>query len=85
MNLNESFILDCTRLDIFWMFCLPRVGLSHLKLGKVYHFPDGPWVEYAGKVPPTELQSKMQELGLEVNNLISRGMKVYVASAAWLD
>ncbi|KAM0029680.1 putative alanine--tRNA ligase [Helianthus debilis subsp. tardiflorus] len=59
--------------------CLPKVGLSHLKPGKAYHFPDGPWVEYEGKVPQAELQSKMQELELEANNLISRGIKVSVA------
>ncbi|KAI7746323.1 hypothetical protein M8C21_030574 [Ambrosia artemisiifolia] len=59
--------------------CLPKVGLSHLKPGKAYHFPDGPWVEYEGKVPQAELQSKMQELELEANNLISRGMTVSVA------
>ncbi|KAI3756123.1 hypothetical protein L1987_55937 [Smallanthus sonchifolius] len=59
--------------------CLPKVGLSHLKPGKAYHFPDGPWVEYKGNVPQAELQSKQQELELEANNLISRGMKVSVA------
>ncbi|KAL8195728.1 hypothetical protein R6Q57_025481 [Mikania cordata] len=58
--------------------CLPKVGLSHLKPGKAYHFPDGPWVEYKGNVPHAELHSKELELELEANNLISRGMKVSV-------
>ncbi|XP_076891720.1 uncharacterized protein LOC143543238 [Bidens hawaiensis] len=63
--------------------CLPNVGLGHLKPGKAYHFPDGPWVEYVGKVPQAELQSKMQELELEANNMISRGMKVSVAAYSY--
>ncbi|KAK9077763.1 hypothetical protein SSX86_006100 [Deinandra increscens subsp. villosa] len=59
--------------------CLPKVGLSHLKPGKAYHFPDGPWVEYKGTVPQAELQSKQQELELEASSLISRGMKLSAA------
>ncbi|KAK1430804.1 hypothetical protein QVD17_13824 [Tagetes erecta] len=59
--------------------CLPKVGLSHLKPGKAYHFPDGPWVEYKGSVPQAELQSKQQELESEANDMISKGMKVSVA------
>nr|XP_043628894.1 alanine--tRNA ligase [Erigeron canadensis] len=59
--------------------CLPKVGLSHLKPGKAYHFPDGPYVEYKGTVPQAELQRKQQALELEANNLISKGEKVLVA------
>ncbi|KAD4178616.1 hypothetical protein E3N88_27207 [Mikania micrantha] len=55
--------------------CLPKVGLSDLKPGKAYHFPDG----YENRsVPNAELHSKELELELEANNLISRGMKVSV-------
>ncbi|XP_076952437.1 uncharacterized protein LOC143626165 [Bidens hawaiensis] len=63
--------------------CLPKVGLGHLKPGKAYHFPDGPWVEYVGTVPQAELQRKVQELELEANNMISRGMKVSVAAYSY--
>ncbi|KAF7834494.1 alanyl-tRNA synthetase [Senna tora] len=56
--------------------CLPRVGLDHLEPGKAYHFADGPWVEYKGTVPQSELQNKQKELELEANGLISAGIKV---------
>ncbi|GJW62562.1 alanine--tRNA ligase [Tanacetum coccineum] len=56
--------------------CLEKVGLSHLDPSKGYHFPDGPYVEYKGTVPQSELQSKQKELESEANNLISRGGKV---------
>ncbi|EOY06504.1 Alanine-tRNA ligases,nucleic acid binding,ligases, forming aminoacyl-tRNA and related compounds,nucleotide binding,ATP binding isoform 5 [Theobroma cacao] len=54
-----------------------NVGLGHLEPGKGYHFPDGPFVEYKGTIPPNELQSKQRELEMEVNALISKGGKVY--------
>ncbi|KAL7602383.1 hypothetical protein Lser_V15G22665 [Lactuca serriola] len=59
--------------------CMKQVGLRHLEPGKGYHFPDGPYVEYKGTVPQSELQSKQKELEFEANNLISRGGKVSVA------
>ncbi|KAJ8766288.1 hypothetical protein K2173_022347 [Erythroxylum novogranatense] len=56
--------------------CLPNVGLGHLKPGKAYHFPDGPFVEYNGTVPKNELNIKQKELEVEANALIARGGKV---------
>ncbi|XP_024022653.1 uncharacterized protein LOC21406297 isoform X2 [Morus notabilis] len=56
--------------------CMKNVGLGHLEPGKGYHFPDGPFVEYKGTVPQTELQ---KELELDINKLISRGGKVCAA------
>ncbi|XP_019437849.1 PREDICTED: uncharacterized protein LOC109343821 [Lupinus angustifolius] len=58
--------------------CLPRIGLDHLEPGKAYHFPDGPWVEYKGTIPPNEMQNKQKDLELEANTLISVGGKVSV-------
>ncbi|KAI5650739.1 hypothetical protein M9H77_36744 [Catharanthus roseus] len=54
-----------------------NVGLGHLEPGKGYHFPDGPFVEYKGMVPPNELQSKRQELELEASKMIEQGGKVF--------
>ncbi|OMO72891.1 hypothetical protein CCACVL1_17539 [Corchorus capsularis] len=59
--------------------CMRNVGLGHLEPGKGYNFPDGPFVEYGGTVPPNELQNKQSEIQIEVNALISKGGKVYVA------
>ncbi|XP_044500006.1 alanine--tRNA ligase [Mangifera indica] len=59
--------------------CMQIIGLGHLEPGKGYHFPDGPYVEYKGSVPQNEVQTKAKELELEVNALISRGGKVFVA------
>ncbi|OAY78275.1 uncharacterized protein LOC109716006 [Ananas comosus] len=56
--------------------CMQNVGLSHLEPGKCYHFPDGPFVEYKGVIPPDQLQNKQHELEREANSLISRGGKV---------
>ncbi|XVE65622.1 hypothetical protein DITRI_Ditri08aG0015000 [Diplodiscus trichospermus] len=42
--------------------CKKNVGLGHLEPGKGYHFPDGPFVEYKGTVPPNELQNKQKEI-----------------------
>ncbi|XVF38715.1 hypothetical protein REPUB_Repub20aG0125700 [Reevesia pubescens] len=57
--------------------CLRNVGLWHSEPGKGYHFPDGPFVEYKGTVPPNELQNKRREIEIEVNSLICKGGKVY--------
>ncbi|CAN0855812.1 Alanyl-tRNA editing protein AlaX-L [Linum grandiflorum] len=59
--------------------CLPNVGLGHLKPGKAYHFPDGPWVEYKGTVATNELQAKQKEIEVEANALISKGGRVIAA------
>lgn len=57
--------------------CMENVGLGHLEPRKGYHFPDGPYVEYKGVVPPNELQNKQREIEIEVNSLIPNGGKVY--------
>ncbi|XP_007035574.2 PREDICTED: alanine--tRNA ligase [Theobroma cacao] len=72
-RLNSRLHLAGHLLDI----CMRNVGLGHLEPGKGYHFPDGPFVEYKGTIPPNELQSKQRELEMEVNALISKGGKVY--------
>ncbi|XP_052206336.1 uncharacterized protein LOC127810819 isoform X2 [Diospyros lotus] len=59
--------------------CTRNVGLGYLEPGKGYHFPDGPYVEYKGAVPQSEVQSKRKELELEANKLISKGGKVSAA------
>ncbi|CAO2821969.1 unnamed protein product [Amaranthus hypochondriacus] len=61
--------------------CIRNVGLGHLdsEKGKGYHFPDGPFVEYKGTIPQTDLQNKLEELEREANALISRGGKVYAS------
>nr|GMD65764.1 alanine--tRNA ligase [Ipomoea batatas]GMD72214.1 alanine--tRNA ligase [Ipomoea batatas] len=60
--------------------CIANIGWGHLKPGKAYHFPDGPFVEYQGTVPQNELQIKQKELEAEANNLISKGEKVSVST-----
>ncbi|KAH0459344.1 hypothetical protein IEQ34_012158 [Dendrobium chrysotoxum] len=59
--------------------CVRNVGLSHLKPGKGYHFPDGPFVEYIGVIPPDQLQIKQKELEEAANSLISIGGKVFAS------
>ncbi|XP_057486558.1 uncharacterized protein LOC130772633 isoform X4 [Actinidia eriantha] len=59
--------------------CMRNVGLGYLEPGKGYHFPDGPFVEYKGTIPQSEIQSKQKELELEANKLISKGGKVSAA------
>ncbi|KAK2991986.1 hypothetical protein RJ640_014847 [Escallonia rubra] len=59
--------------------CIKNVGLGHLDPGKGYHFPDGPYVEYKGKVSQDDLQSKQSELEIEANALIAKGGKVSAA------
>ncbi|KAJ1282869.1 hypothetical protein BS78_03G084500 [Paspalum vaginatum] len=56
--------------------CVHNVGLFHLEPGKGYHFPDGPFVEYKGAIPPDQIQDKKTELEREANRLISEGAKV---------
>ncbi|GMP76587.1 hypothetical protein CsSME_00033197 [Camellia sinensis var. sinensis] len=59
--------------------CLGNVGLGYLEPTKAYHFPDGPYVEYKGSVPQSEMQIKQKELEIEANKLISKGGKVSAA------
>ncbi|XP_048320987.2 uncharacterized protein LOC125419312 isoform X2 [Ziziphus jujuba] len=59
--------------------CMQNVGLGDLVPTKGYHFADGPFVEYKGKVDPKELESKQKELELEANTSISKGGKVIAA------
>lgn len=56
--------------------CVHNVGLFHLEPGKGYHFPDGPFVEYKGIIPPDQIPVKKNELEREANRLISEGAKV---------
>ncbi|KAF8030724.1 hypothetical protein BT93_D0033 [Corymbia citriodora subsp. variegata] len=58
--------------------CMKNVGLR-LEPGKGYHFPDGPFVEYKGIIPPSEISNKQKELETEANALISKGGEVCVA------
>ncbi|KAK3441064.1 hypothetical protein EUGRSUZ_B01310 [Eucalyptus grandis] len=58
--------------------CMKNVGLG-LEPGKGYHFPDGPFVEYKGVIPPSEISNKQKELETEANALISKGGKVSIA------
>ncbi|GAB2276385.1 hypothetical protein Dimus_011113 [Dionaea muscipula] len=65
--------------------CLEDVGLGHLKPGKAYHFPDGPFVEYKGTVAQNEILSKQEKLEQHANMLICRGGKVSVAVLPYHD
>ncbi|CAL4964877.1 unnamed protein product [Urochloa decumbens] len=56
--------------------CVHNVGLFQLEPGKGYHFPDGPFVEYKGVIPPDQIQDKKNEMEREANKLISEGAKV---------
>jgi hypothetical protein len=56
--------------------CMSNIGLSHFDPGKGHHFPDGPFVEYKGVIPPDQLQDKKNELEKEANELITKGAKV---------
>ncbi|XP_030551483.1 alanine--tRNA ligase isoform X1 [Rhodamnia argentea] len=58
--------------------CMKNVGLD-LEPGKGYHFPDGPFVEYKGVIPPSEISNKQKELETEANALISKGEEVAAA------
>lgn len=71
-NLNSRLHSAGHLLDI----CVHNVGLFHLQPGKGYHFPDGPFVEYKGAIPPDQIQDKKNELEREANRLISEGAKV---------
>ncbi|KNA06115.1 hypothetical protein SOVF_184040 [Spinacia oleracea] len=73
-NLNSRLHSAGHVLDI----SIRNVGLEHFEPGKAYHFPDGPFVEYKGTIPQTELQIKLEQLEKDVNAQISRGQKVFV-------
>ncbi|KAF3456210.1 hypothetical protein FNV43_RR00860 [Rhamnella rubrinervis] len=59
--------------------CMQNVGLGDLVPTKGHHFPDGPFVEYKGKVETKEIETKKKELELEAKALISKGGKVFAA------
>ncbi|KAH7513355.1 uncharacterized protein LOC107433272 isoform X1 [Ziziphus jujuba] len=59
--------------------CMHNVGLGDLEPTKGYHYPDGPFVEYKGKADPKQIESKLKELEIEANTLISKGGKVFAA------
>ncbi|XP_015694315.1 alanine--tRNA ligase isoform X2 [Oryza brachyantha] len=71
-NLNSRLHSAGHLLDI----CISNIGLSHVEPGKGHHFPDGPFVEYKGGIPPDQLQDKKNKLEKEANELISKGAKV---------
>lgn len=74
-NLNSRLHSAGHLLDI----SVRNIGLGHLEPGKGYHFLDGPFVEYKGTVPQSELQSKLEEIERDVNALIAGGGKVSAA------
>uniref|UniRef100_A0A0E0FFH6 Alanyl-transfer RNA synthetases family profile domain-containing protein n=1 Tax=Oryza nivara TaxID=4536 RepID=A0A0E0FFH6_ORYNI len=71
-NLNSRLHSAGHLIDI----CMSNIGLSHFDPGKGHHFPDGPFVEYKGVIPPDQLQDKKNELEKEANELITKGAKV---------
>uniref|UniRef100_A0A7N0UMZ6 Threonyl/alanyl tRNA synthetase SAD domain-containing protein n=1 Tax=Kalanchoe fedtschenkoi TaxID=63787 RepID=A0A7N0UMZ6_KALFE len=78
-NLNSRLHSAGHLIDV----CLEGVGLGHLKPGKAYHFPDGPYVEYQGTVQQDKWQTKQQELEIEANALISKGGKITAATLSY--
>ncbi|MCO5605157.1 hypothetical protein L7F22_059337 [Adiantum nelumboides] len=56
--------------------CMQNLDLAHLEPGKGHHFSDGPFVEYKGIIPSTELESTREGLEMEINRLINLGGKV---------
>ncbi|KAI5079501.1 hypothetical protein GOP47_0004980 [Adiantum capillus-veneris] len=56
--------------------CMQNLGLAYLEPGKGHHFLDGPFVEYKGSIPATELESTREGLETEINHLINLGGKV---------
>jgi len=55
---------------------LLNIGVDYLTPGKGYHYPDGPYVEYTGKIPAEERAEIQQKLEDEANRLIRNGMAV---------
>jgi len=50
--------------------CLSVVPEFKLIPGKGYHFPDGPYVEYTGSIPPAKREEVKSKLQAECNRLI---------------
>jgi Ser-tRNA(Ala) deacylase AlaX len=57
-----------------------KLGLD-LKPGKGYHFPDGPYVEYEGKLELTDKDELSRKLQLEVFQLVSENLPIKVTLA----
>lgn len=54
-----------------------EIGLNLLPT-KGYHFPQGPYVEYAGKIPPEERDELRQKIERRMNERIDQGFNVKV-------
>lgn len=59
--------------------CMRNIGLASFKDGKGHHFPDGAFVEYKGKIPANDLESKREVLEKEAERLVAIGGKVSAA------
>lgn len=59
--------------------CMRKIGLASFKDGKGHHFPDGAFVEYKGKIPANDLESKREALEKEAERLVAIGGKVSAA------
>jgi len=55
---------------------LIEMGVDYLVPDKGYHYPDGPYVEYIGKIPAEQKEEIRQKLEVEANRLIHQGMTV---------
>eukprot|EP00250_Pteridium_aquilinum_P011362 c20012_g1_i2 orf=46-813(+) len=63
--------------------CMQNMGLTSLEPGKGHHFLDGPFVEYKGIIPSSELESIRQALEAEINRLVLLGGKVKATIASY--
>ncbi|KAL5457304.1 hypothetical protein EMCRGX_G034552 [Ephydatia muelleri] len=57
---------------------LTNMGVSDLIPAKGYHFPDGPYVEYVGNVPPELRDSLLSDLNQQTARLIQDAIPVNV-------
>lgn len=57
---------------------LARIGMADLIPAKGYHFPDGPYVEYVGSVPPELRDSLLNDLNQQTAKLIQEAKPVNV-------
>jgi len=57
---------------------MANIGLTHLKAGKGYHFPDGAYVEYEGTISSEDRDGIRVRLEEESNMIIERGSSVDV-------
>ncbi|XP_024373387.1 uncharacterized protein [Physcomitrium patens] len=65
--------------------CMSNIGLGSLEPGKGYHFPDGPFVEYKGTIPSSDLENKRDALESEANHLIALGGQVRATVASYSE